>query len=70
MEFMKINGFLARAVSRLINKGVETKLGFKPNLEILNLGMSTGEDDDVVKVSLEAVMTRTAFEKLIMEVTK
>lgn len=70
MEFMKINGFLARAVSKLINKGVETKLGFKPNLEILNLGMSTGEDDDVVKVSLEAVMTRTAFEKLIMEVTK
>lgn len=70
MEFMKIDGFLARAASKLINKGVEAKIGFKPNLEILNLGMSTGEDEDEIKVSLEAVMTKTAFEKLISEVTK
>lgn len=70
MEYMKINGFLGRAVSKLINKGIESKVGFKPNLEILNMSMSTNEEEDEVRVTLEAVMTRTAFERVIEEATK
>lgn len=70
MEYMKLNGFLGRAVSKLINKGIEAKVGFKPNLEILDMSMSTNEEEDEVRVTLEAVMTRTAFEKLIEEATK
>ena len=69
MEYMKLNGFLGRAVSKLINKGIESKVGFKPHLEILNMSMSTTEEDEV-RVTLEAVMTRTAFERVIEEATK
>ena len=69
MEYMKLNGFLGRAVSKLINKGIESKVGFKPHLEILNMSMSTNEEDEV-RVTLEAVMTRTAFERVIEEATK
>lgn len=70
MEYMRLNGFLGRAVSKLINKGIESKVGFKPYLEILNMSMSTNEEEDEVRVTLEAVMTRTAFEKVIEEATK
>lgn len=70
MEYMKINGFLGRAVSKLINKGIESKVGFKPNLEILDMSMSTNEEEDEVRVTLEAVMTRKAFERVIEEATK
>lgn len=70
MEYMRLNGFLGRAVSKLINKGIEAKVGFKPHLEILDMSMSTNEEEDEVRVTLEAVMTRTAFEKVIEEATK
>lgn len=70
MEYMKINGFLGRAVNKLFNKAIETKVGFKPNLEILDMSMSTNEEEDEVRVTLEAVMTRTAFERIIEEATK
>ena len=70
MEYMKINGFLGRAVSKIINKGIESKIGFKPNLEIRDMSMSTDENEDEVRVNLQAVMTRQAFEKLIEEATK
>lgn len=70
MEYMKLNGFLGIAVSKLINKGIESKVGFKPNLEILDMSMSTNEEEDEVRVTLEAVMTRTAFERVIEEATK
>lgn len=70
MEYMKFNGFLGRAVSKIINKAIESKIGFKPNLEILDMSMRTNEEEDEVRVSLEAVMTRQAFEKLIEEATK
>lgn len=70
MEYMRLNGFLGRSISKLINKGIENKVGFKPNLEILDMCMKTNEEEDEVRLTLEVAMTRTAFEKMIEEATK
>lgn len=70
MEYMRLGGFLGKAVSNLINKGIETKIGIRPHLEILDLNLRTNEDEDEVRVTIEAAMTRQAFEKLIEEATK
>lgn len=70
MEYMKIGGFLGRAVSKMINKAVETKVGFKPNIELHGLNFQTDEEENYVNVNLTARMTKEDFEKLIEEVTK
>lgn len=70
MEYMRLGGFLGKAVSKLINKGIESKIGIKPNLEIMDFNLRTNEDEDEVRVTIEAAMTRQAFEKLIEEATK
>ena len=70
MEYMKIEGFLGGAVSKLINTGLESKLGFKPNLELKNLNFSTNDEETYVKVQLTAFMSREAFDKMLEEVTK
>lgn len=83
MEYMRIEGFLGAAFSRLINKAVETKTGFKPGIDIQNLNLSTtqiatidmrtekeSEVEDKVVLDLTVSMTKKAFEKLIEEATK
>ena len=70
MEYMKIEGFLGRAVSKMINKAVETKVGFKPNIELHGFNFQTDEEENYVMVNLTARMTREDFEKMIEEVTK
>ncbi len=82
MEYMRIEGFLGAAFSRLINKAVETKTGFKPGIDIQNLNLSTTQivtidmrtekesEEDKVVLDLTVSMTKKAFEKLIEEATK
>lgn len=71
MEYMRIEGFLGRAVSKLINKAVETKVGFKPEIELQGLNFKTeGDDESTVIVNTQLRMSRESFEKLIEEVTK
>ena len=73
MEYMRINGFLGNAFSRLINKAVEKQIGMKPDLKISELEMktvSTIKEDDVVQVSLTVAMPKESFEKLIEAVTE
>ena len=68
MEYMRIEGFLGKAVSKLINKGIESKIGFKPGIELKNLNFSTTEDEQV-EVKLTATMSKMAFDRMIEEVT-
>ena len=68
MEFMKIDDFLANAFSRIINKLIQTKTGFKPELDVDNMMLSY--EDNKVNVYLKASMSRESFDKIITEVTK
>lgn len=70
MEYMRIGGFLGNAVSKLVNKGVEAKVGFKPGIDIRKLDLSTDEDENYVRLDVSAIMRREDFEKLFEEVTK
>lgn len=68
MEFMKIDDFLANAFSRIINKIIFTKAGFKPELDVDHMMLSY--EDNKVNVYLKASMSRGSFDRLITEVTK
>lgn len=71
MEYMRLEGVLGGAVSKLINKGIETKLGYKPNIRMDNLLLrSPGEDSNSVELSVNLSMSQSDFDKLIEEVTK
>lgn len=74
MEYMKINGFLGGAFSRLINKSVENKIGIKPDLKINNLDVSTENngfgEESLISLNLSMTMTKESFEKLIEAVTE
>lgn len=77
MEYMRLEGFLGGAVSKLINKGIETKVGYKPNIDIVNLNLSTTEKmvsavelEENIVVDLKVSMSKTDFDKLIEEVIK
>lgn len=68
MEFMKLDGFLGSAVSKLINKGIETKFGYKPDILISKFNLKS--DADVVELNATLRMNQADFEKLFEEATK
>lgn len=83
MEYMRIEGFLGGAISKLINKGIAEKVGYRPNVSIDSLNFRTvdkGEvnmrtrevisSEDRVLVDLSVSMTMDDFNKLIEEATK
>lgn len=83
MEYMKIEGILGGAISKLINKGIAEKIGYRPNVSVDSLNFRTvnrGEIDmrthdvisseDRVLVDLSVSMTMDDFNKLIEGVTK
>lgn len=83
MEYMKLNGFLGGAVSKLINKGIEAKFGYKPSIDIDSLNLRTIEkmeldmntdkvirDGDRIVLDLSVSMSQKDFDKLMEEVTK
>lgn len=83
MEYMRIEGFLGGAISKLINKGIAEKFGYRPNISIDSLNFRTvdaGEvnmrtrevisSEDRVLVDLSVSMTMDDFNKLIEEATK
>lgn len=69
MEYMRIEGFLGGAFSKLINKAVETKTGFKPEIDLQSLNLKT-TDEETVEMTLTVSMSQEAFNKLIEEATK
>ena len=70
MEYMRIEGFLGGAISKLINKGIETKVGYKSDLELKSLKLYTDDDNDYVQADLSVRMSQEDFNKLIEEATK
>lgn len=73
MESMSIGRLFGSALSKFINKGVEKKLGFKPNINLYYMEVKTislRSEDDTVDITLNATIPKQDFEKLIMEVTK
>ena len=74
MEYMRLEGFLGGAVSKLINKGIETKFGYKPDISLDQMILQTGEHvetkEDMVFLQMEVAMKKADFDKLIEEVTK
>ena len=83
MEYMRIEGFLGGAISKLINKGIESKFGYRPDISIDNLSLRTKEtttinmktnesttEEDGIVVDLRLSMTQADFDKLIEEATK
>lgn len=70
MEYVKISNFLGGVVSRLINKGIESKLGIKPEIELRKFDLQTDEQESYVRVDVTAFMKKSDFEKLMEEVTK
>lgn len=69
MEYMRLEGFLGKAVSKLINKGVESKFGYKPNIQLNNFKLFT-DDEEMVVVNMSVAMKQSDFERLFEEVTK
>ncbi len=71
MEYMRLEGVLGEAVSKLINKGIAEKFGYKPNVNLDNFILrAPGSDGDSVEVSMNLSMSQSDFNKLIEEVTK
>lgn len=86
MEYMRLDGFLGGAVSKLINKAIENKLGYRPGFNVESFNLSTTEKvaidmskdlatntnlfEDRVVVDLRVSMTKEDFDKLMEEVTK
>ena len=71
MEYMRLDGVLSGAVSRLINKGLEVKVGYNPNIRLDNFIMKApGADGDSVEVSMNLSMSQADFNKFIEEATR
>ncbi len=70
MEYMKIEGFLGGAVSRLINKGIESKFGYKPEINLSSLNLKTVDEEELVQLDVRLNMSQSDFNKLMEEVTK
>lgn len=74
MEYMKIEGFLGGAISKLINKGIESKFGYKPDISLKNFNLKTDVNpkthEEIMVVDLSVYMTQEDFNKLIEEATK
>ncbi len=74
MEYMRIEGVLGGAISALINKTIETKLGFRPTISIDEFNLKTepdaGDEEELVTLNLSACMRREDFNRLIEEATR
>ncbi len=70
MEYMKIEGFLGGAVSKLINKGIESKVGYKSDIELRGFKLYADDDDDYIQIDMSIRVSREDFNKLIEEATK
>ena len=70
MEYMRIEGFLGYAISKLVNKAVEQKVGFRPNLELKGLKLYTDDDNNYVQADLSVRLSKEDFDRLIEEATK
>lgn len=74
MEYMKIEGFLGKAVSSLINKLIENKLGYRPNIKINQFNLQTDikpeNRDERVIVNMTVTMKQSDFEKMVEEATQ
>lgn len=70
MEYMKIEGFLGGAVSKLINKGIESKFGYKPDIELRGFKLYADDDNDYIQIDTSIRVSREDFNKLIEEATK
>lgn len=73
MEYMKIEGFLGRAVSRLINKVIESKIGYNPNIVLNKFNLQTEvrpeNREELVVVNMTVTMKQSDFEKMVEEAT-
>ncbi len=70
MEYMKIEGFLGGAVSKLINKGIESKVGYKSDIELRGFKLYADDDDDYIQIDTSIRVSREDFNKLIEQATK
>lgn len=78
MEYMRIEGVLGGAISALINKTIETKLGFRPTISIDEFNLKTDRctgnegviNEELVILNLSACMSREDFNRLIEEATR
>ena len=74
MEYMKIEGFLGGAISKLINKGIESKFGYKPDISLdqfhLKSDVKLNTDEPIIEVNMTVTMTQADFNKLFEEATK
>lgn len=83
MEYMRLEGFLGGAVSKLINKGIENKVGYRPNIQLDNFSLSTTNSveinmktnesetkEETIVVDMRLTMKQKDFNKLMEEITK
>ena len=69
MEYMRLDKFLGRQVSKILNKVLKEKVKFDPGIDISGLSFETTEDGRV-ELGLRVYMNQDAFEKVIEEVTR
>lgn len=70
MEYMRIEGFLGGAISKLINKGIEQKVGYRPDISLQGLKLETDDSEDNIRLNASIIMSQDDFNKLLEEVTK
>jgi len=74
MDYMKFDGFMGGAVSRLINKAIENKLGSSPSIRISELNVKEAPNghrpNGDMEVSLKFSIDKDDFELFIEDITK
>ena len=70
MECVKLDGFLGRQLSKILNKAIKAKLGIDPEIDIKLFSFEDHPVEPIVRVKLEATMEQSKFESIIEEVTK
>ena len=74
MDYMKFDGFMGSAVSRLINKTIENKLGTSPSIRISELNVKEitkdHRENGAVEVNLRFCVDKDDFELFIEDITQ
>ena len=66
MEGVFIKNYFSNIVNKFIGKTLKKKLGYDPGIVISDFELTTTQDN-LVKVTLTAGMTKAMFEKLVEE---
>lgn len=74
MDYMQLDGFMGKILSRFVNKGIESKFGIQGAMSINELNVKSAPsvlgEDDGIEVSMKVKISKEAFQTIVEEVTR